>query len=37
VLDVAYRVVAALRYRIWGNADACGLVTPEHVDASCDS
>jgi predicted DCC family thiol-disulfide oxidoreductase YuxK len=29
VLDVAYRVVAAVRYRIWGHADACGLATPE--------
>jgi predicted DCC family thiol-disulfide oxidoreductase YuxK len=29
VLDLAYRVVAAVRYRIWGRADACGLVTPE--------
>jgi predicted DCC family thiol-disulfide oxidoreductase YuxK len=28
VLDVAYRAVAAVRYRIWGRADACGLVTP---------
>jgi predicted DCC family thiol-disulfide oxidoreductase YuxK len=29
VLDVAYRVVAALRYRLWGHADACGLITSE--------
>jgi predicted DCC family thiol-disulfide oxidoreductase YuxK len=29
VLDLAYRVVAALRFRIWGHADACQLVTPE--------
>jgi predicted DCC family thiol-disulfide oxidoreductase YuxK len=29
VLDLAYRVVAAVRYRIWGHADACQLVTPE--------
>jgi predicted DCC family thiol-disulfide oxidoreductase YuxK len=29
ILDLAYRVVATLRYRIWGHADACGLVTPE--------
>jgi len=29
VLDLGYRVVAAVRYRIWGRADACGLVTPE--------
>jgi len=29
VLDLAYRVVAAVRYRIWGHADACSLVGPE--------
>ena len=29
LLDLAYRVVAAVRYRIWGHADACGLATPE--------
>jgi predicted DCC family thiol-disulfide oxidoreductase YuxK len=29
VLDLVYRVVAAVRYRIWGHADACMLVTPE--------
>jgi len=29
VLDLAYRVVAAVRYRIWGHADACKLVTAE--------
>jgi len=29
VLDLVYRVIAAVRYRIWGHADACGLVTPE--------
>lgn len=28
-LDLGYRLVAALRYRIWGRADACQLVTPE--------
>ena len=27
VLDPAYRLVAAVRYRIWGRADACALVT----------
>lgn len=26
--DLGYRVIAALRYRIWGRADACQLVTP---------
>jgi predicted DCC family thiol-disulfide oxidoreductase YuxK len=29
VLDLGYRVIAAVRYRIWGHADACELVTPE--------
>ncbi|HEX7842859.1 MAG TPA: DCC1-like thiol-disulfide oxidoreductase family protein [Kofleriaceae bacterium] len=29
VLDLAYRLVAAVRYRIWGHADACQLATPE--------
>jgi len=29
ILDLAYRVVAAVRHRIWGRADACQLVTPE--------
>jgi predicted DCC family thiol-disulfide oxidoreductase YuxK len=29
VLDLAYRLIAAVRYRIWGHADACQLVTPE--------
>lgn len=28
VLDLGYRLVAAVRYRIWGRADACQLVTP---------
>ncbi|MDX2086845.1 MAG: DCC1-like thiol-disulfide oxidoreductase family protein [Kofleriaceae bacterium] len=29
VLNLGYRLIAALRYRIWGRADACSLVTPE--------
>jgi predicted DCC family thiol-disulfide oxidoreductase YuxK len=29
VLDLGYRIVAALRYRIWGRADACDLPSPE--------
>ena len=29
LLDLGYRVVASVRYRIWGHADACGLATPE--------
>jgi predicted DCC family thiol-disulfide oxidoreductase YuxK len=27
--DLGYRLLAAVRYRIWGHADACQLVTPE--------
>jgi predicted DCC family thiol-disulfide oxidoreductase YuxK len=29
VLDLGYRAIAAVRFRIWGHADACQLVTPE--------
>jgi predicted DCC family thiol-disulfide oxidoreductase YuxK len=29
VLDLGYRLIAAVRYRIWGHADACQLVSPE--------
>jgi predicted DCC family thiol-disulfide oxidoreductase YuxK len=28
LLDLGYRVTAAIRYRIWGHADACQLATP---------
>lgn len=28
-LDLGYRAVAAVRYRIWGRADACALVDAE--------
>lgn len=28
VLDLLYRVVAAVRYRVWGKADACELPSP---------
>jgi len=28
--DLGYRLIAAVRYRIWGRADACQLVAPEH-------
>lgn len=28
VLDLGYRVIAAIRYRVWGRADACQLATP---------
>lgn len=27
--DLPYRLVAALRYRIWGRADACSLPSPD--------
>lgn len=29
-LDLGYRVIARLRYRIWGRVDACDLPSPEH-------
>jgi predicted DCC family thiol-disulfide oxidoreductase YuxK len=29
VLDLAYRLVAAVRYRIWGHGDACRLASAE--------
>jgi predicted DCC family thiol-disulfide oxidoreductase YuxK len=29
LFDLGYRLIAAVRYRIWGHADACRLVTPE--------
>lgn len=28
LLDLGYRALAAIRYRIWGRADACELPTP---------
>ena len=28
--DLGYRFIAAIRYRIWGRADACELPSPEH-------
>jgi predicted DCC family thiol-disulfide oxidoreductase YuxK len=30
LLDLGYRFIAAIRYRIWGRADACELPSPEH-------
>ncbi len=30
ILDLGYRVIAALRYRIWGNVDACEIPSPAH-------
>ena len=32
VLDLGYRVIARLRYRIWGRADICDIPSPEHRD-----
>ncbi|MCX5744752.1 MAG: DCC1-like thiol-disulfide oxidoreductase family protein [Proteobacteria bacterium] len=29
VLDLGYRLVARLRYRIWGRADVCDLPSPD--------
>jgi predicted DCC family thiol-disulfide oxidoreductase YuxK len=29
VLDLGYRVIAAIRYRVWGRADLCDLPAPE--------
>jgi predicted DCC family thiol-disulfide oxidoreductase YuxK len=30
LLDLGYRFIAAIRYRIWGRADMCDLPSPEH-------
>jgi predicted DCC family thiol-disulfide oxidoreductase YuxK len=30
ILDLGYRVVAALRYKIWGKVDSCDLPSPEN-------
>jgi predicted DCC family thiol-disulfide oxidoreductase YuxK len=29
LLDLGYRAIAAIRYRIWGRADVCALPSPE--------
>ncbi|MBA3462075.1 MAG: DUF393 domain-containing protein [Deltaproteobacteria bacterium] len=29
LLNVAYRFVAAIRYKVWGRVDSCGLLKPE--------
>ena len=29
VLDLGYRVIAAIRYRVWGTVDSCDLPAPE--------
>ena len=30
LLDLGYRAIAAIRYRVWGRADTCDLPSPEH-------
>jgi predicted DCC family thiol-disulfide oxidoreductase YuxK len=30
ILDLGYRLIAAIRYKIWGRVDACELPSPEH-------
>ncbi|MBA3819901.1 MAG: DUF393 domain-containing protein [Deltaproteobacteria bacterium] len=30
VLDLGYRCVAAIRYRVWGKVDSCELPSPEN-------
>ncbi len=30
LLDLGYRVIAAIRYRVWGRAELCDLPSPEH-------
>ncbi len=32
VLDLGYRVIARLRYRIWGRADICDIPAPQNRD-----
>ncbi|MEJ7602038.1 MAG: DCC1-like thiol-disulfide oxidoreductase family protein [Kofleriaceae bacterium] len=29
ILDLGYRVIAAIRYRVWGTVDSCELPAPE--------
>jgi predicted DCC family thiol-disulfide oxidoreductase YuxK len=29
ILDLAYRVIAKIRYRVWGKADICEVPSPE--------
>ncbi len=29
ILNIGYRFIAAIRYKVWGRADSCGLLTPE--------
>jgi predicted DCC family thiol-disulfide oxidoreductase YuxK len=30
LLDLGYRLIAAIRYRVWGKVDACELPSPEN-------
>ena len=30
LLDLGYRVIAKIRYRVWGRVDACELPAPDH-------
>jgi predicted DCC family thiol-disulfide oxidoreductase YuxK len=30
LLDLGYRLIAKIRYRVWGRVDACDLPAPEH-------
>ena len=36
LLDVGYRVVARLRYRVFGRYDSCPVPAPEHRDRFLD-
>jgi len=30
LLDLGYRVIARIRYRVWGRADVCDVPAPDH-------
>lgn len=30
LLDLGYRVIAAIRYRVWGRVELCDLPSPDH-------
>jgi predicted DCC family thiol-disulfide oxidoreductase YuxK len=30
VLNIGYRFIAAIRYRVWGTVDSCEIPSPEH-------
>jgi len=36
VLDLGYRAIAAVRYRVWGRVEVCELPSPEHRDRFLD-